>query len=129
MREIKFRGKRKDNGEWVYGYYVEVGISYILPFNKTLANDFIEVTPETVGQYIDKKDKKGVEIYEGDILSYLDFDGKFIVKWGHWGWRLEGTIPKEDRHISQWPPITLPSGNFEYIEVIGNKTDNPELLE
>ena len=88
-------------------------------------------------QFTGLLDKNGKEIYEGDILSYKvgyenkkhDFQGYFVVKWGHWGWRLEGTIPKEDRQICQWPPITMPSGNFEYIEVISNIFESPELLK
>lgn len=131
MREILFRGKRKDNGEWIEGYYfrqlnpfsvdgspIKHCISDLPPFGA-------EIVPETVGQYTGLTDKNGKRIFEGDILDCGD--RMVCVEW-------------HDR-CGTWDSIFIKyigdrcSNGIEPVEwkyravVIGNIHDNPELLK
>lgn len=77
-----YRGKRKDNGEWVYGAYIVMHHNdkrthlhhFIIPDNGDLSfgvkveDILVEVIPETVGQCMGKEDKTGKQIFEGDIV-------------------------------------------------------------
>lgn len=80
MRQILFRGKKIDNGEWTYGFYFEHSIdgqkkSYIK--YQTFDEGFVtnEVVADTVGQYTGIRDDEGVKIFEGDIVNVHYNDG------------------------------------------------------
>lgn len=131
MRQgIKFRGKRTDNGEWIYGS---------LAINKNgscqisdHSDDFRfwhSVDPETVGQYTGLDDKTGKEIYEGDIIQFTNPKMIAEVVWAyaafHLKWHHENTKRIRLRGLSETEPIFH---NIHLFEVIGNIHDNPELL-
>jgi len=150
MREILFHGKRLDNGEWVEGYYAGYGL--ICPnepedtYNAT--GDycgmtpyvgFVEVDPETVGQYTGLKDKNGKKIFEWDMLKPFDDDiDKMVVEFHHGAFMLclygergymgesEGWIFEGNYGVIECEPLSS-YGND--IEVIGTIHDNPELLK
>ena len=129
MREILFRGKRLDNGEWVEGYYVHLGPTdcqraYIIPTYAS-ALYVIEVDPFTVGQYTGLMDKNGKRIFEGDIIRWTDWKaetyervGVYDTEWNRFAVFLNGA---ESAGMNKW----LDLGG---IEVSGNIHDNPELL-
>lgn len=121
MREILFRGKRTDNGEWVEGYYVKGSTRHCITMS--LANyPRYDVIPETVGQYTGLMDRNGKKIFEGDILRYYEeietrSRGKETLK----------GVYKVDYDYCGFSPLDCIA--CHHCEVIGNIHDNPELLE
>lgn len=136
MREILFRGKRMDNGEWVEGLlFVGFGKTYICPeptamycFDGALClGGFIEVDPDTVGQYTGLTDKNGRKIFEGDVLKddwgevYEVF---FTTK--SCSFMVECTKTPNEREPGNYRIGEAWCGT---IQVIGNIHDDPELLD
>ncbi len=142
MREIKFRGIRVDNGEWVYGYYVVVEKDHIdegrrhyivtpacflsaddcCPNRRGMYTFQREVIPETVGQSIGLKasDDK-TEVYQGDIMQQKKSEWRFVVEWSDFRARYIlqgiGNVLKQD------------IGFCEVCERVGNIHQNPEILK
>lgn len=144
MREILFRGKRKDNGEWAVSGNVFLGDKrkYIYipnPDTDMSAKAYLcrEIIPDTVGQYTGLTDKNGTKVFEGDILKFTDTNAEYEwigkVEFGNpnaeynWGFQLvyiSGAKPNTD--ILLWFDMEETGA---YSEVIGNIHDNPELLK
>ena len=140
MREILFRGKWKNSGEWVYGNLFnpdKADTPTQICIGTYIAKTCYEIDPETVGQYTGLTDKNGKKIFEGDIVKltddYNDFEWKAVVVFGNpggaycWGWNflpIDGYKGTTD--ILMWVEMETTGA---YCEVIGNIYDNPELLK
>lgn len=122
MREILFRGKRSDNGEWIYGDLLQptdvVGCTEISE-NIGVSIRY-DVIPETVGQYTGLKDKNGVKIFEGDIVTLNGNKEPLCVEFSEFMWQAS----KKEKCYKH----RLENNSAKY-EVIGNIHDNPDLME
>lgn len=125
MRDIEFRGKQTDNGEWVYGVPTKDGRGEMVmvenifeceEYNCRGAN-CLYVDENTVGWYTGLKDKNGTKIFEGDIVLLKGYDEPYQV------------VFDESCFLVYSDSVRYAMDNFyDYeIEVIGNIYDNPEL--
>lgn len=127
MREILFRGKRTDNGEWVEGDLVQIPYRQwcgIVP--QTAHTEVHTIDPETLGQYTGMIDKNGRKIFDGDIvkMGLLCFDGvRYDITKVWYGYHngTRGFFYGNGRDV-----LVL---SQRRAEVIGNAYDNPELLK
>ena len=134
MREILFRGKRMDDGEWVEGYLVKAvgGECMILPVTTEHCGgaEFSEgyhCDPTTVGQYTGLKDKHGKRIFEGDVVKTSDVTHEDVIQ-------IPGELFAIELRKGCWTMVCGQNWDFletnnRYVEVIGNIHDNPELLK
>lgn len=146
MRDILFRGKRTDNGEWVYGDYgryagthgIETVISEINLVDFSESNVY-EVDRETICQYTGLNDKNGNKIFEGDIFKSKQ-DGMIgVIRFGeyqttnsgngecHLGFSIEWYGKYSDmlrRDLGWWVKVANKD-----INIVGNIHDNTGLLE
>ena len=136
-----YRGKREYDGEWVYGYYYKAKyyktdtelLDYITiphPEENGRGSDNIIVTPESVGEYTGKTDKKNKKIFENDIVThFINWLGKRVngvVRYDNItaSWVCDFVLDdkKESAFLADWV-------NGNGAEIIGNVWDNPEFLE
>lgn len=134
MREILFRGKRKDNGELIIGAYFLMKHNdgrqhyhhFIIPegidvsIGTPIEKIQVEVIPDTVGQYTGLTDKNGKKIFEGDIVKAPDGE-IFKIEWHSvaLSWILRN---KKNSCLAYLRYLDM-------FEIIGNIHDNPELLK
>lgn len=134
-REILFKAKRIDNGEWVIGYYQkrydETGniLHYIFKCENHIVWEYAEVDESTLSQYTGLTDKNGNKIWENDIAKDKKgclYKAIWNKKYLHTSWEcVKATF---DVFLGKKWDFTLLAENEE-LEVIGNMFDNPELLE
>ena len=126
-REILFKAKRIDNGEWVEGYYqkrfdLDGSEQHLIFWSKSYTVwEYAEIDPDTLCQYTGLTDKDGKKIWENDIVELPDEEGYFTCEW------------EEDaaRFVMNGDGLTVNFDNYwsYQTEVAGNIFDNPELLE
>lgn len=129
MRDILFRGKRTDNGKWVRDSetYIRDGDGiWLNDFSEEAGNEVVRVERETLGQYTGFRDEYGKEIYEGDIIHYLD--GQCPDKEENWNC-LSAVI--WDDEVACFYVVGVRSAlTFEILSdcvVVGNIHDNPKV--
>lgn len=145
MREIKFRGKRVDNGEWAYGYLLEkwagnnkpqrFAIDPCISFYEdgwtSWPDDVVDVIPESVGQFTGLYGENGKEIFEGDIVKIEGNykPGIYTVIWDSYrvAWWLKNIKKREREYDDDY--CQLLNNTWQDREVIGNTYENPYFLE
>ena len=150
MRESCFRGKKLDNGEWVYGFLLICDERYfIIPETKIGCvttewlkkgeygfYGFVEVDPATVGRYTGLT-ANGKKIFEGDVFRYglLAVAAVAVVKFGEYSFGSQFDMNCVGFYLEWTPRAMLYRKDLGFwvkqreIEIIGNIHDNPELLE
>lgn len=157
MRNIKFRGKRIDNGEMIYGSLVQIGETCEICDINTVDYSRYEVHPNTVGQFTGLPDKNGTEIYEGDIVkevyipinsnpTVIEYYKEAVIVWCEKGFgrqiKIDGTKVLDEsralsfykterkvyRHPTEGEDWVDTFSSFKRLEVIGNIHEHSDLL-
>lgn len=126
MREILFRAKRLDNGEWVEGYYEKYNNQHYINKETDRLNtggypirEFIEVDENTICQFTELYDKNGNKIWENDVVKDNVIFGKVVWVDKYAGFMINDVFDGNQDYSDWW----------QEVKVIGNIFDNPELLE
>ena len=134
MREILFKAKRKDNGEWVEGYYLNVAkINHFICTGKIklngavkgiLAPEMYAIDPDTLCQFTGFTDKNGKKIWENDIVDTFEESSKEFLR---------NVVKFEDGCFKVFKKhyLSMHMDSYEKtdLKVVGNIFDNPDLLE
>ena len=136
-REILFKAKRLDNGEWVEGYYLNITkINHFICTGKIkldgavkgiIAPEMYEIDPDTLCQYTGLTDKNGQKIWENDILkanldeSYPEDITYIKILWDEYRFCTNENYSTDIEALKKW--------DAEHFQVCGNIFDNPDLLE
>ena len=132
MREILFKAKRIDNGEWVEGYVVHKrGLYFIYDIvnSESCRQNNYEIDPETLCQFTGLCDKNGKKNWENDIVLVI-YENRYYEKkelstgrivFIRGAWYIGGKVWNELYAIDE-------DAIFQ-VEIVGNIFDNPELLQ
>ena len=137
MRKILFRGKSVNNGEWIYSETLSSGTIKRKRYNKYLEifGKWRGIVPDTLGQFTGLLDKNGKKSFEGDIV---------VHNRNEWRGKYNATGAKHYEKVSSVHEVYFDTEMLEFglknssalfhcqfaneFEIIGNITDNPELL-
>ncbi|HZK00741.1 MAG TPA: YopX family protein [Tissierellaceae bacterium] len=126
MREIEFRGYNEYHDEWFFGSYVDgYIIDGVVEANEEyiVIENWVPVEKESIGRFTEIKDKNGVEIYEGDIISAgFIYDYQVIIEDGHVKGVYKSKATLDEQLLFQ---EDIDDSGYE---IIGNIYENPELL-
>ena len=132
MRKILFKGKRIDNGRWIYGSPIFQDGYVLIRFWNSEEFEFEEhlIAPESVSEYTGLTDKNGNKIFEGDIVKHhrslwgADNSDIGTIQWCQKTCKFYRTSKFDTVHI-----VEIWEDTAQEYEVIGNIHDNPELLK
>ena len=141
MREILFKAKQIDNGEWVEGHYLrkydllEKEVHFIFQTDKHNTWRSVEIVPETLCQFTGLYDKNGKKIWENDIIKYHFGENYAPIKYGYYQNCFDSQKAKHIGFYVDWPDDKCLRKDLGYwIDMVdavpvGNIFDNPELLQ